>query len=127
MARDSVRHPRSSHLETGESQSNLKQRVLNEATRFVVMFLYLFVVFGAFNLQRSVALAQHNADSQLEYGFAAINALVSAKVMLIAEDLKLGRRFQNWPLIVPIVYKSLAYSLVFLLVHVGAETRSLGV
>jgi hypothetical protein len=82
------------------------------------MFLYLFVVFGVFNLQRSVALAQHNADSQLEYGFAAINALVFAKVMLIAEDLKLGRRFQNWPLIATIGYKSLAYSLVFLSVHV---------
>jgi hypothetical protein len=117
MARDSVRAPRSIG-EIGESKPNLKQRVFSEAARFVVMFLYLLVVFGVFNLQRSAALAQLDADSQFDYGFAAINAFVFAKVMLVAEDLKLGRRFQNWPLIVPIVYKSLAYSLVFLSVHV---------
>jgi hypothetical protein len=101
-----------------ESKPDLKQRLLNEAARFAVMFLYLWIVFGVFILERSVVLAQHNADSQIEWGFAAINALVFAKVMLIAEDLKLGLQFQNWPLIVPIVYKALAYSLVFLGVHV---------
>jgi hypothetical protein len=97
---------------------NVKERVIGEATRFVVMFLYLWVVFGLFVLQQSVVMAQQHLDDYVQYGVAAMNALIFAKVMLVAEDLDLGRRFQDMPLIVPLLYKSFVFSLVFLCFHV---------
>jgi hypothetical protein len=97
---------------------NIKERVIDEATRFVVMFLYLWLVFGLFVLQQSVIMAQRHIDDYVQYGVAAMNALIFAKVMLVAEDLDLGRRFQDMPLIVPILYKSFVFSLVFLCFHI---------
>lgn len=96
----------------------LKARAIDETTRFVVMFLYLWVVFGVFALQQSVVLAQRNIDEYVQFGFAFINALIFAKVMLVAEDFNLGHRFRDRPLIVPIFYKSFVFSLVFLCFHI---------
>jgi hypothetical protein len=101
-----------------KSKRNVRERVVDEATRFVVMFLYLWVVFGLLVLQQSVIMAQRHIADYVQYGVAAMNALIFAKVMLVAEDLNLGRRFQDMPLIVPILYKSFVFSLVFVCFHV---------
>ena len=50
-------------------------------------------------------------------GFALINAAVLAKVMLIAEALKFGRRFDGLPLIWPIAWKSALFSVLFIVCH----------
>ena len=53
------------------------------------MFLYLWVLFGLFVLNGTIILHQHGISFSSQ-GFAVISALVLAKVMLVAEDLKLG-------------------------------------
>jgi hypothetical protein len=47
-----------------------------------------------------------------------VNAAVLGKVMLIAEDLRVGERFRERPLIYPIVIESLMLSILFILVHI---------
>ena len=47
-------------------------------------------------------------------GFAFFNALVLAKVMLVAEDLDLGRWLQRRPLIYPILHESLLLTVLFI-------------
>ncbi len=100
---------------------DLTARGVHEFKRFLVMFLYLWVMFGLVVLNQSLVSAKENI-SYTAQGFALINALVLAKVMLVAEDLKLGRRFEDRPLIYPIVHKAGAFSILFIAFHILEET-----
>jgi len=92
--------------------------------RFLPMFIYLCVVFGLFVLNESLVLSERNL-SFAPQGFALISAVVMAKVMLIADSLKLGRRFDHLPLIWPVAYKGGLLALVFVLFH-AIERIALG-
>ena len=72
----------------------VERRAIHEVKLFLAMFLYLFVLLGIFTLYESVVLAEHKINFT-HYGFAAINALVYEKVMLVADDLHLGRRLES--------------------------------
>jgi hypothetical protein len=89
----------------------------HELKRFLVMFLYLWVLFGLFVLYETVVLRERGVHFA-PHGFAFFNALVLAKVMLIAEDLNLGGRLQPRPLIYPIVQESFLLTVLFIVVHV---------
>lgn len=87
-------------IDTNDPGFNLKARALDEGTRFMVMFLYLWVLFGLFVLNERIILGQRGIDFS-PHGFALLNALVLAKVMLVTEDLNLGRWMRRRPLIYP--------------------------
>jgi len=70
-----------------ERFQNLKAKGVDEFKRFLIIFIYLWVVFGLFSLNQAIILRNL---SYLTHGFALLNAAVFAKIMLIAEDLKLG-------------------------------------
>ena len=80
---------------------HLKQRAFEEFKRFVAIFLYLWVVFGLLSVHKSLVLSQRHLDHE-EHTLAIINAFVFAKVLLVGEQLRLGRRWENKPLIYPI-------------------------
>jgi len=94
----------------------LKERGIEEFKRFLLMFFYLWVVFGLFVLNESLVLGERHI-SFASQSFALINAAIMAKVMLIAEDLKLGRQLDRMPLIYPVVYKSALFAFVFIAFH----------
>lgn len=96
----------------------LAEKGREEFHRFLVMFLYLWVVFGFFVLNESLVLGERHIAFAPQ-GFALINAAIMAKVMLIAEDLKIGRRFENLPLIWTVVAKSAIFAVVFMLFHIA--------
>ncbi len=100
-----------------ERLHSLSERGLEELRRFLLMFLYLWVVIGLFVLNERLILGEREI-SFAPQGFALINAAIMAKVMLIAEDLKVGRRFDHMPLIYPVCYKSALFALLFILFHV---------
>ena len=95
---------------------NLKERAFEEFKRFVAIFVYLWVVFGLLSIHKSLVLSQLHLDYE-EHAFAIINAFVFAKVLLVGEELHLGRRFQNRPLIYPVLYKCLVFSVVLIFFH----------
>jgi hypothetical protein len=64
-----------------------------------------------------VTLREHGIPFKT-HGFAIINALILAKVMLIAEDLRLGERLRPRPLIYPIVTEALLLTVLFICFHV---------
>lgn len=103
---------------------NLKGKALEEVKRFVVIFLYLWIVFGLLSIHKSLVLSQRHLDYE-EHTFAIINAFVFAKVLLVGEQLHLGRRFQDKPLIYPILYKCLVFSVVLICFHV-VESAGVG-
>jgi hypothetical protein len=99
---------------------NLGARAVHEFKRFVLMFLYLWRIFGLYVLNQAVLLEKEH-QSYVAHGFAVINALVLAKVMLVAEDLKFARRFEHLPLIVPVLHKAAAFAVLFIVFYVLEE------
>jgi hypothetical protein len=100
-----------------ENKRTLKERLLDSVKTFILMFLYLWLVFGLLALHESVILSQNKIDYQ-SHGLAVVNALIFAKVMLVAEDLRLGNRFNDMPLIYPILFKSLLFAVALISFHI---------
>ena len=67
------------------------------------------IFFGVFTTYRRLLLA-HYGVSYEDYGISVIRALVLGKVVLVAEALRLGRRFDDKPLIVPTLYKTFLFT-----------------
>jgi hypothetical protein len=103
--------------ETQQHKHNLKERAKDQLSNFTLMFLYLWVVFGLLAIHESLILSQHQIAYQA-HGFAVVNALIFAKVMLVAEDLRLGHRLNDKPLIYSILFKSLLFGLTLICFHV---------
>jgi len=104
-----------------EAKRTLKQRALHEVREYFAISLYLFVVFSTFAFYRAVLLAEHHIDFAL-HGFALINALALAKVMLIAQDLHLADQFRDAPLFVPSILISFAFATVLTCFKFAEET-----
>jgi len=99
------------------TQQHLKERAFEEFKRFVVIFLYLWVVFALLSLHKDLVLSQHHVDTQ-EHVFAIVNAFVFAKVLLIGEHFHLGRRFSDKPLIYPVLHKCFVFTLLLISFHI---------
>lgn len=100
------------------SPRHLKEKATDEFKRFIVIFIYLWVVFGLLSVYKSVILSQHHLDYP-EHAFAIINALVFGKVLLVGEHLRLGTRFSDKPLIYPILHKCFIFTVVLFGFHMA--------
>src|SRR5262245_29319385 len=107
---------REARLARSGKGSAIKERAIEEFRRFTILFLYLWVLFGLFVLDETVMARQQNL-SLLPHGFALINALVLAKVMLVTEDLDLARWLTGKPAAWAIIYESALLSALFICFH----------
>jgi hypothetical protein len=96
-----------------ERKRNLKERAFAEVLKFWAVVFYLWVMLGIFALHESVVSAKDHINYHF-YGFALFNALISGKVMLVAEDLHFADWFKGRPLIYPILCKAVAFSILLL-------------
>ena len=103
-----------------EQRSRVLDIVVREVKKFGTLFLYLALVFGLFTLHQWVVLAS-NHISYVFYGASVINALILAKIMLVAEALHFSERFRDKPLAYPILYKSVAFGLMLVIAYVAEE------
>jgi hypothetical protein len=87
------------------TRPTLKQRAYQGIKEYLVISCYLWVVFGLFVLYKSVILAEQHIGLASQ-GFALLNALALAKVMLVAQELHLVDQFKEAPLIYPTLFKS---------------------
>jgi hypothetical protein len=95
----------------------LKVRAISGGKTYFGIFLYLYVVFALFNMHEYIVLAQHGIDFT-HYGFAAVNAFVMAKVLLIGEELHFGEYVEDRPLIYPILLSSLLFGILLIAFHI---------
>jgi len=100
------------------SKQKFKERAKHQISEFALMFFYLWIMFGMLAVHESIVLAQHQIDFQ-SHGLAFINALVFAKVMLIAEDMHLGRRLEDQPLVYSIIFKSILFAIALICFHIA--------
>ena len=94
---------------SASTNRNLKEKVYQQLKEFLIIAVYLWAVFGLLVLYKSAILAENNVDFARN-GFALVNALALAKIMLIAKDLRLGETDNKAPLIYPTVLKSAIYT-----------------
>jgi hypothetical protein len=87
----------------------LKERLAHELRQFLVIGLYLTVFFGVFKWYTRLLLAEYHV-AYLAYGYTFLKALALAKIILTGESLRLGERYRQSPLIVPMVFKALVFS-----------------
>ncbi len=99
--------------EPGPTKS-LKERAIEEFKAYWVITLYLWLFLGSFTVYRRLILAE-TGISYPHYGIALIEAMVIAKVVLIGRVFGFSRRFDEQPLIVPVVYKTVLFALLVLL------------
>ena len=100
-----------------EHKPSLKERAAHQLREFFVIFIYLWALFGLLVINQSVVIARAAQDYQA-HGFAIVNALILAKVLLIGEDLQIGSRFRDKPLIYSILYKCFTFSLFIIGFHI---------
>lgn len=96
------------------NKQRAKERLIAETWKFLVMVGYVWVVLALLELHRAVVLRQYNIGHRLSYrvGFALLNALVLAKVMLVAEDLHVAAGFGDRALFYLIILRSSAFSII---------------
>ncbi|HRH86892.1 MAG TPA: hypothetical protein PLO41_08590 [Rubrivivax sp.] len=89
---------------------SLKQRALDELKVYWVITLYLWLFLGCFTVYRRLILAETGV-AYVHYGIALVEAMVIAKVVLIGRIFGFSRRFEDRPLIVPVIYKAIVFAL----------------
>jgi hypothetical protein len=99
----------------GQSRT-VKDRLAHETIRLLLIFVYLWVQFGLFALHESIILGKMGRVYHFQ-GFAVINALVLAKVMLVAEDLNVGAWIRRRPVAYAALGEAVLFAIVFLVFH----------
>ena len=109
--------------DSGKKKRSLKERLFHEVVEYWINVCYLTLVFAAFTQYRRFLLAAHDI-TYTNYGFAVIEALILAKVIMIGDVVRLGRGLERKPLIYPTLYKTVVFTLfvaVFTLIEHGIK------
>ncbi len=93
-----------------ETRSGWKQKIASELVEYWTVVVYLSCFLGVFNWYRRFVLAEYHI-SYAHYGMSVLEALVLAKLILIGNALRLGRRLDDRPLIIPTLFKTVMFSL----------------
>ena len=92
-----------------EKRSGLKEKAIHEVKEMLAIFLYLALFFCAFTTYRRLVMKEIGF-SYFHYGFALIKALVLAKVILLGQYVRFAKVFDDWPLVIPTLYKVILFS-----------------
>lgn len=93
-----------------EPTRSLKDKALEELRLFWMVFAFLALMFAAFSTYRRLVLSEAGI-SYGHYGSGLLEAAVIAKIILVGQALKLGRRFERYPLFVDVLVKAFLYGL----------------
>ncbi len=103
-----------------DRKRKVKEFAYLQLKEFLVVFLYLWLIFALFAVHRAIILTQQHVEFT-SLGFALINALALAKVMVVAKELNLADNFKDKPLIYPTLLKSFVFALLLLVVKILEE------
>jgi hypothetical protein len=104
----------------GSAKPGLKARAMSELKKYIIITLYLWVLFALFSLYRRMIL-QENGISVWEQSFAIVNALIFAKVILIAQALNLGAWLRKYRVVYTVLGNAFLFMAVVIAFHVFEE------
>lgn len=99
------------------TRTTLRARIVHEMQHYLILFLYLWALFGLFVLDESLVERSHG-NAFVFQGFAVLNAFVLAKVMLVAEHVDLTGWLRRRALAWTILFEAALCTFLFMLVHV---------
>lgn len=91
--------------------------IRKELQIYLMYTAFLTLLFSAFISYDRILLGKVSS-LYLPYGYCFIRALIMAKVIMIGQALKLGERFPNAPLIVPVLYKTIVFCVFLVILHI---------
>jgi hypothetical protein len=97
-------------MDSKEAKPSLKKRLAHEMRSYLATAAFLAVFLLSLTTYRKLILAEYNVG-YFQYGYAIVEAMILAKVILVGEALHVGERFLDRPLIVSILWKTLIFSL----------------
>ncbi|MGH6794951.1 MAG: hypothetical protein ACREDD_02900 [Methylocella sp.] len=97
----------------------LKSVATEETRKLFWIFIYIWVLLSLFSLHKALVLNEESLIFQ--QGFAIINALALAKVVLVAEFFHVGDKLKNRPLIYPIMFKSAVFAVILICFRIIEE------
>lgn len=106
---------------TEGKHAELKQKAREEMRLLLIITAYLGVLFCAFLTYRRL-ISREFGISSFHYGFALIEALIIAKVILIGKALGLGKHEKGRALLVPVLRTSVVYAILIGLFSVLEKT-----
>jgi hypothetical protein len=90
-------------------EGSLKARAVSELKAYAVITLYLWLFLGCFMIYRWLVMAESGVTT-LHFGFALVEAMIVAKVMLIGGAFAFTRRYDDAPLALAVAYKSALFA-----------------
>jgi hypothetical protein len=99
----------------------LKQSVIHEGKELFWLSAYLILFLCVLSTYRMLLLNEFHL-AYFRFGAAVVEALVVAKVILIGEYARLGKRVEDKPVIVSAVSKAFLFTLLLAAFHVVEET-----
>ena len=97
-------------------KSAVKKRVAEGLRKFAIIVGYVWAVLVVLELHKFVIYKQLGQGYRMDYkiGFAFINALILGKVILIGDDLRIGRYFEDKRLVYSILFKSAVFAVLLI-------------
>lgn len=102
------------------AKPGVKTKVIHELKEFAAVFLFLAFFFCSLTAYSMLLLHAFQIEST-SYGFALINAFVIAKLILIGEYAKVGRRFESKPLVYSSISKAFMFTVLVFCFHFVEE------
>lgn len=111
-------------MENQKVKKTWKQKLFHEFTEYWFNVAYMALFFSAVVLYRRLLLAEHGIFLE-DYFAGLIKALVIAKVVMIGAFLRISRKYEHKPLIIPTVYKAILFTIWVMLfdiveIYIGA-------
>lgn len=90
--------------------SRVREKVREELKLFSAVFAFLALMFSAFLTYRRL-VSSESGITYLHYGAGLLKAAVVAKIILLGQALKVGKKVESQPLIIVVFVKSVLYGL----------------
>ena len=97
----------------GKNHDEIAKKIKNEMKRYILYTLFLTLFFAAFTTYERLLLNNFHSPF-IPYGYSLIQGLIMAKVILIGQTIKLGERYSDKPLIIPVIYKTIVFCLLMM-------------
>jgi len=110
-------------MENQKVKTNWQRKLKNEFMEYWLNVAYMAVFFSVFILYRRMILEQYNIYLN-DYFLGVVKALVFAKVIMIGAFLRIDKRFDSKPLVIPVLYKSLLFTILIALFDITEKIIS---
>lgn len=92
----------------------LSDKTRHEIELFLIYTVFLAILFSMFNIYERLLLSGCGGKT-IPYGYAIIEAMILAKFILIGEYFQPKKKHYSTPLIIPVIIKSLVFTVAVLL------------